>query len=315
VKLATFLRADDGTPRLGAVVDGDRSVIDLSAEHIRRHGAAASELRSMQDLVESGPRGLDLARAAAGQSDAEFLPLADVRLLAPLPLPVQIRDCMCFEGHLVGSMEAAARMSGGAASPRQLAMHEVFKQRPIYYKANRFATAGTDTDVHWPPYSKLMDYELEMGCVLGRTGKNITKGEAPGYIFGFTIFNDFSARDTQRAEMECGLGPSKSKDFDNANVFGPWIVTADEFDPYNAEMTVRINGDVRSIGHSSSMNYKFEDLISFISQSETLHTGEILCSGTVGGGCGFEQGRLLESGDVVELEIAGIGRIRNRIVT
>ena len=114
--------------------------------------------------------------------------------------------------------------------------------------------------------------------------------------------------------MESGLGPSKSKDFDNANVFGPWIVTADAFDPYAAAMTVRINGEVRSTGSSSTMTYRFEDLIAFISRSETLHAGEILCSGTVGGGCGLEQGKLLQSGDVVELDIEGIGKLRNTII-
>jgi 2-keto-4-pentenoate hydratase/2-oxohepta-3-ene-1,7-dioic acid hydratase in catechol pathway len=165
----------------------------------------------------------------------------------------------------------------------------------------------------WPPYSKLMDYELEMGCIIGRPGRDIRREDAASHIFGFTIFNDLSARDTQRLEMESGLGPSKSKDFDNANVLGPWIVTADDFAVYDAEMTVRVNGELRSAGSSSTMTYKFEDLISFISQHETLHAGEILCSGTVGGGCGLEAGRLLESGDLVELTIAGIGTLRSRI--
>jgi 2-keto-4-pentenoate hydratase/2-oxohepta-3-ene-1,7-dioic acid hydratase in catechol pathway len=220
---------------------------------------------------------------------------------------------MCFEGHLVGSMQAAARFNGGQVSERSLAMQRVFHERPIYYKANRFAVCGPDVDIMWPPYSKLMDYELEMGCIIGRPGRDIRREDAASHIFGFTIFNDLSARDTQRLEMESGLGPSKSKDFDNANVLGPWIVTADDFAVYDAEMTVRVNGELRSAGSSSTMTYKFEDLISFISQHETLHAGEILCSGTVGGGCGLEAGRLLESGDLVELTIAGIGTLRSRI--
>ena len=132
-------------------------------------------------------------------------------------------------------------------------------------------------------------------------------------IFGFMIFNDFSARDTQGMEMESGLGPSKSKDFDGANAMGPWIVTIDEFYPDSAVMTVRVNGEVRSIGNSSSMTVKFEDLIAFISTSETLHAGEILGSGTVGGGCGLEAGKLLADGDVIELEVEGIGTLRNTV--
>jgi 2-keto-4-pentenoate hydratase/2-oxohepta-3-ene-1,7-dioic acid hydratase in catechol pathway len=192
-------------------------------------------------------------------------------------------------------------------------MHEVFKLRPIYYKANRFAVVGHDAEIHWPPYSKLMDYELEMGCVIGTTGRDISREDARSHIFGFTIFNDFSARDTQGMEMESGLGPSKSKDFDNANVLGPWIVTIDEFYPDDAAMTVRVNGEVRSSGRSNTMTVKFEDLIAFISTSETLHAGEILGSGTVGGGCGLEAGKLLADGDVIELDIEGIGVLRNKV--
>lgn len=172
-----------------------------------------------------------------------------------------------------------------------------------------------DYHVRWSAYSKLMDYELEMTMVLGQTGVNIDRDDAGAYVFGYTIFNDLSARDTQFAEMVGGLGPTKGKDFDGANVLEPCIVTADEFDPYAARMTVRVNGEVRSEGDSRTMRYRFEDLIAYISRDETLHAGEILCSGTVGGGCGMEQGRLLESGDVVELEIEGIGVLRNRIVS
>ena len=192
-------------------------------------------------------------------------------------------------------------------------MHDVFNLRPIYYKANRFAVTGPDTDVQWPAYSKVMDYELEMACVLGRTGKDISVATADEFIFGYSIFNDFSARDTQAVEMGSFLGPSKSKDFDNANALGPCIVTVDEFDASDARMTVRINGEVRSQGSSKTMKYRFRDLISFISTSETLHAGEVLCSGTVGGGCGAEQGKLLADGDTVELEIEGIGVLRNRV--
>ena len=159
-----------------------------------------------------------------------------------------------------------------------------------------------------------MDYELEIGMVLGRTGVKISREQAGEYIFGYTIFNDLSARDTQLLEMEGQLGPTQGKDFDGGNVFGPCIVTADEFSPDDARMTVRVNGEVRSEGRSGDMMYSFEDLIAYISRDETLYAGEILGSGTVGGGCGLEAGKLLESGDVVELEIEGIGSLRNRII-
>lgn len=312
MRLATFTTEAGGEPKVGALSADAASLIDLDAESQRLNGETLAALFSMQALIESGEAGLSAARDIAQRGRADH-PLDGVRLLAPLPRPVQIRDCMCFEGHLVGSMQAAARFNGGQVSERSLAMQRVFHERPIYYKANRFAVCGPDVDITWPPYSKLMDYELEMGCIIGRPGRDIRREDAASHIFGFTIFNDLSARDTQRLEMESGLGPSKSKDFDNANVLGPWIVTADDFAVYDAEMTVRVNGEVRSAGSSSTMTYKFEDLISFISQHETLHAGEILCSGTVGGGCGLEAGRLLESGDLVELTIAGIGTLRSRI--
>ena len=312
MRLATFTTKAGGEPRVGVLSADTASLIDLDAESRRLNGETLAAFSSMQALIESGEAGLSAARDIAQRGRADH-PLDGVRLLAPLPRPVQIRDCMCFEGHLVGSMQAAARFNGGQVSERSLAMQRVFHERPIYYKANRFAVCGPDVDIMWPPYSKLMDYELEMGCIIGRPGRDIRREDAASHIFGFTIFNDLSARDTQRLEMESGLGPSKSKDFDNANVLGPWIVTADDFAVYNAEMTVRVNGELRSAGSSSTMTYKFEDLIAFISQHETLYAGEILCSGTVGGGCGLEAGRLLESGDLVELTIAGIGTLRSRI--
>ena len=160
-----------------------------------------------------------------------------------------------------------------------------------------------------------IDYELELACVIGAGGRDISREDAASHIFGFTIFNDASARDAQMAEMAGQVGPAKGKDFDTGNVFGPWIVTREELgDPYSLEMVARVNGEEWSRGSSASMHHRFEDLIAFVSRAETLHPGEILGSGTVGSGCGLEQGRFLSSGDVVELEIEGIGTLRNRFV-
>jgi 2-keto-4-pentenoate hydratase/2-oxohepta-3-ene-1,7-dioic acid hydratase in catechol pathway len=313
MKLATFTTQQDPKPRVGVVTDKDRAIVDLALA-LSQAGSDPSVAGSMQDVIEGGPDCLAMIRTAIDSYLGHVLQIGEVRLLAPLPRPVQIRDCMCFEEHLVGSSQAAMRLTGqNQPSERSRKMHEIFKVRPIYYKANRMAVVGPDTQIHWPAYSKLMDYELEMGCVIGKTGRDISRNDARAHIFGFMIFNDFSARDTQGMEMESGLGPSKSKDFDGANAMGPWIVTIDEFYPDSAVMTVRVNGEVRSIGNSSSMTVKFEDLIAFISTSETLHAGEILGSGTVGGGCGLEAGKLLAHGDVIELEVEGIGTLRNKV--
>jgi 2-keto-4-pentenoate hydratase/2-oxohepta-3-ene-1,7-dioic acid hydratase in catechol pathway len=313
MKLATYTTQQDPIPRVGVVTNGDSAIVDL-AMALSLAGFDPRVAGSMQDVIDGGADCLTMIRSAIANFAGDAVPISEARLLAPLPRPIQIRDCMCFEEHLVGSSQAAMRLAGlTEPTERSRKMHEIFKVRPIYYKANRLAVIGPDTDVHWPPYSKVMDYELEMGCVISKSGRDISREDARSHIFGFLIFNDFSARDTQGMEMESGLGPSKSKDFDGANAMGPWIVTSDEFYPDSAAMTVRVNGEVRSVGNCSTMTVKFEDLIAFISRSETLHAGEILGSGTVGGGCGLEAGKLLADGDVIELEVEGIGVLRNRV--
>jgi len=313
MKLATFSTPTDSFPRVGIVTGDGSAIVDLAVA-LSQAGFDPKAARSMQDVIEGGQDCLATIRTAIEAYAGDPLAIGVVTLHAPLPRPMQIRDCMCFEEHLVGSTQAVMRLSGQIEpSERSRKMREIFKVRPIYYKANRMAVVGPDAEVHWPAYSTMMDYELEMGCVIGKTGRDISRDDARAHIFGFMIFNDFSARDTQGMEMESGLGPSKSKDFDGANAMGPWIVTIDEFYPDSAVMTVRVNGEVRSIGNSSSMTVKFEDLIAFISTSETLHAGEILGSGTVGGGCGLEAGKLLADGDVIELEVEGIGTLRNTV--
>lgn len=176
------------------------------------------------------------------------------------------------------------------------------------------AVIGTEQDIVWPRYANFLDYELEFAAVIGRRGGDIPRERAREHIFGYTIFNDVSARDYQMKEMSGSLGPAKGKDFDTANVLGPCIVTADEIDPYAQTMVARINGEEWSRGSSSTMKHRFEDCIAHVSQCETLWPGEILGSGTVGGGSGMELGRMLSPGDLIELELGDIGVLRNRIV-
>jgi 2-keto-4-pentenoate hydratase/2-oxohepta-3-ene-1,7-dioic acid hydratase in catechol pathway len=196
-----------------------------------------------------------------------------------------------------------------------LSVPQTFYDQPIYYKANRFSVVGHDHDVIWPRYSNFMDFELEFGVYIGKPAKDVAKEAARDHIFGYTIFNDFTARDAQTAEMGGSLGPAKGKDFDTANPMGPCLVTADEFgDPYDKMMICRVNGEEWGRGSTSTMHWSFEQLIEHISASETIHSGEFLGSGTVGNGCGLEHMRFLSPGDVVELEVDGIGILRNRIV-
>jgi 2-keto-4-pentenoate hydratase/2-oxohepta-3-ene-1,7-dioic acid hydratase in catechol pathway len=192
---------------------------------------------------------------------------------------------------------------------------EVYRRQPIYYITNRFNVIGPEETVRWPRYSQYMDFELELAAVIGKGGKDIGVGEAGNHIFGYTIFNDFSARDAQLVEMQGMLGPAKGKSFDMGNAMGPWIVTRDEIpDVARVKATARINGKTYVEDDCSAMLHSFEEMIAFVSRDETLHPGEVFGSGTVGNGCGLEHFRFLEDGDVVELEFEGIGILRNRVV-
>jgi 2-keto-4-pentenoate hydratase/2-oxohepta-3-ene-1,7-dioic acid hydratase in catechol pathway len=167
--------------------------------------------------------------------------------------------------------------------------------------------------VLWPSFTEKFDYELEIAFVIGKTGRNIQPGQARDYIAGFTVMNDFSARDMQRKEMKVRLGPAKGKDWCTA--IGPVLVTMDEIgDPYNLRMTARVNGELWSEGNTGSIFWKFEEMIEFVSRDETIHPGELIGSGTVGSGCGLELDRWMKPGDVVELEIEKIGVLRNQVV-
>jgi 2-keto-4-pentenoate hydratase/2-oxohepta-3-ene-1,7-dioic acid hydratase in catechol pathway len=311
--------------RLGAL-DGDQ-VIDLQAAHAAKAGEAAPALTSMQALIEASEAGMALARSAlTSAGEAARHALAETTLLSPLPCPVQMRDFLCFETHMRQAGDAVARLTALASPDPEAALADlarvgsrpippVWYQQPIYYKCNRFAVQGTGADVHWPAYSKVMDYELEIAAVIGRQGRDIAKEDAASHVFGFTIFNDFSARDAQAKEMSGPLGPAKGKDFDGANILGPCIVTPDEIDDlYDLTMTARVNGEEWSRGNTGTIHWSFDDIISFLSAGETLYPGEVLGSGTVGNGCGLESLRFLKHGDVVELEIDQIGVIRNRVL-
>lgn len=308
MKLCTFLRKD-GTPAVGAVDTADGTILDLAAA--AGEGAAVAPFASMLDLIDAGPAGLAEARALVAAGKGPKVALASTRLLAPLPEPRQMRDCMVFEEHLINARARTAERLGREPA----SIPKIWYERPIYYKANRFAVTGPDTDVVWPSYSKLMDYECEMACVIGRGGKDIAPEKAMEHVFGFTIFNDLSARDAQAAEMQVMLGPSKGKDFDNANVLGPWIVTMDEIgDVHNLKMEARVNGERWGGGTSAKMQHKWPAIIAYISRGETIRPGEVIGSGTVGTGCGLELGRFLKDGDRVELEIENIGVLRTRVL-
>jgi len=326
MKLVTF-RSGRGAPRAGVLLGGGDQVLDLQAAHRARHGRGHRHLASVLAIVEGGEPALDLARAlAAAPVESAIVPRGRVRLEAPIPCPPQMRDFLCFEKHLVQAFEAARKLRARSAPDPAAALAEMeargilavpqtWYERPIFYHPNRFSVCGHEAEVPWPSYCELLDFELEFGCYIGKPGKDIPRERAREHIFGYTIFNDFSARDEQTREMPGQLGPGKGKDFDNANAMGPCLVTADELaDPYRLEMSVRVNGEEWGRGNSRDMRWKFEDCIAHAARAETLHPGEFFGSGTVGDGCGLEHLRFLKPGDVVELEVEGIGVLRNRVV-
>ena len=325
MKLVTFV-PPSGAPRAGALIDETRTVVDLAAAYRGTFGQSATDLEQVLAMIEGGDNSLDRAYETLKKNPSEHTyQLADIRLLAPIPRPPQMRDCLCFELHLVQAFNAARQLRANNSPDPAAALAEMertgvlrvpstFYEQPIYYKCNRFAVIGSDEDVLWPSYSRVLDFELEFGCFIKKAAKDVPAASARDYIFGYTIFNDFTARDAQTEEMGGQLGPAKGKDFDTANAMGPCLVTADEMkDPYNLTMVARVNGEEWGRGKSDSMHWSFEDLIAWISRSETIYPGEFLGSGTVGNGCGLEQMRFLQPDDTVELEVEGIGTLRNTI--
>jgi fumarylacetoacetate (FAA) hydrolase len=254
---------------------------------------------------------------------------SEVRLLAPIPEPPSVRDFYAFEQHVKT-----------ARAKRNLGMIPEWYEIPVFYFSNPAAINGPDDPIAYPKGTHWLDYELEIACVIGKGGKDISVEEAASYIAGYTIMNDWSARDVQRKEMLMSLGPAKGKDF--ATSLGPWLVTPDELtgkrsgsgttERYDLTMLTRVNGQELSRGNFKDIYYSFPQLIAHASMNVWLKPGDVIGSGTVGTGClleltpppdapttpgspiSREQLRWLQRGDVVEMEIDGLGILRNTIV-
>ncbi len=286
MKLATF--RSGGREKIGLVHSSDSRLFDL-AKASDRDGQGNPAFASMLQLIDAGPAALDQARTLfdkSGKDESLSENVAGAQILAPIPEPRQMRDGMSFPLHILqaprGQLKLAARAKNDMAELARLnaeplgELPEIYRKQPIYYITNRFSVRGTDTTVKWPRYSKVMDYELEFGIVTKNKGANIPASKAADHIFGYTIFNDFSARDAQRIEMEGRLGPAKGKSFDGGNVMGPWIVTPDEIgDPYKLKMEVRVNGKMRSQGVSDGMLFSFEEIIAHVTQGRNLDARRI----------------------------------------
>ncbi|MFC3574225.1 fumarylacetoacetate hydrolase family protein [Streptomyces yaanensis] len=289
-----------------------------SAGVVGEHGLhALPGTTTVLDLVRAGlPAALEAGAAALDNSSPT--PIDSVRLLPPLEPPT-VRDFAAFEEHVEGVVRSVS--GGGVVVPE-------WYEAPAFYFTNPYALIGAHDDVPVPPGSHVLDFELEVATVIGKDGASLTPEEARDHVFGYTVLNDWSARDLQGREMKVGLGPAKGKDF--ATTLGPWLVTADELDAYRddegflqLDMRVSVNGTEVGQDLLSNMSWMFEELISYASRGTWVKAGDVLGSGTCGnGGClGELWGRRgtrtpppLEPGDIVEMTVEGIGSIRNRVV-
>ncbi|MHC1560272.1 fumarylacetoacetate hydrolase family protein [Actinomycetospora sp. C-140] len=293
MKIASTLH--DGTARVGVVVD----------DHVHVLSGAATVL----DLLRDGT----LLEAGADALRARPVALADARLLAPLEPPT-VRDFVAFEEHVEG-------MRSGTGVP------DAWYDAPTFYFSNPYATLGPADDVPVPPGCAVLDFELEVGVVIGRTGRDVGPADGWGHVAGLTILNDWSARDVQSREMQVGLGPAKGKD--TATTLGPWLVTADEFSPdaegfLDLAMTASVDGRVVGEDLLSNMGWPLGDLVAYASRGTEVRPGDVLGSGTCGhGGClGELWGRgathedlpPLGPGSEVSLTVEGIGTLTSHVV-
>lgn len=328
MKYLTFANPDDiRNPCLGVLID--ETVVDLTELRTWAQGARAIPTENLPEsliaLIFAGPstwnyvhklvstlKDEDPLRLKGAQRKPVGHALNQVVLYPPLPNPESLRDFFAFETH-----------AKNVYAIRGKEVPQEWYQFPVFYFSNPHAIFGPGSAIPYPPQSQALDYELEVACVIGKTGIDIPIEEAVDHIFGFTIFNDWSARDIQRKEMRVGLGPAKSKDF--ASSLGPWIITPDELQDhatdrpgvYDLAMIARINGEERTHGNWKDIHYSFAEMIARASQGVYLLPGEVIGSGTVGYGSLLEitqgEGPWLKPGDIVELEIDKLGVLSNQV--
>jgi 2-keto-4-pentenoate hydratase/2-oxohepta-3-ene-1,7-dioic acid hydratase in catechol pathway len=302
----------DGTEaRIIAARDPADSWVDVRrAERLRLERAGASSMAarriaeaavpgSMTMAIEAGPVFEAALTAAMESLRAGDAHVESPRFIAPLD-PCVYRDFMVFEQHFSFGYRW-----------RKLEVPKVLYEFPVSYLGGIHGFIGPDEEVPWPHYTQHMDYELELGIIIGSRGKDLKPEEAGDYVFGFTILNDFSARDIQAREMTAGLGPSKGKHF--ASGLGPWIATPDEIPASGLRMAARLNGTSVAETSSAEMIWSVEEIVAWASAGEWLAPGMLFGSGTANGGSGIELGKKLSPGDVIELEIERLGILRNAI--
>ena len=322
MRLVSFSRKGIPERALGSWV-GER-ILDLSAaaEAVAPGLDERGRLRTLDGLIQDWEQGLPLARTIAdraaeakGATLEKLAPAfhlaAQVTLHPPVSRPGAFRDFYGFEAHVKN-----ARARRGLDVPPE------WYQFPAFYFSNPGAFLGHGASVKRPASTQALDYELEIACVIGVRARDVAPDRWRGVVAGFTILNDWSARDVQRSEMAIGLGPAKGKDF--ATSLGPALVTLDELEParrgdhYDLAMEARVGGATLSRGNAKDLHYTFGQMIARASQDVYLFPGDVIGSGTVGTGCILELGTeihpWLTPGDEVTLEIERLGILTNTIV-
>ncbi|GJF33354.1 hydroxylase [Kitasatospora sp. NE20-6] len=290
-----------------AVVEEDGTLYPLPA--VSSLNALLAETDGLPGLLAAGTAALDVP---AGPH------VSRVALLPPLQ-PSSVRDFVAFEEHVEGVRRSVSGAEGVPAA---------WYEAPTFYFGNPYAVIGAHDEVPVPPGSSVLDFELEVAAVIGRQGSDLTPEQARDHIVGYTIFNDWSARDLQSREMQVGLGPCKGKD--TATTLGPYLVTADELEPFRdadghlrLALTAEVNGEVIGRDLLSNMSWTFDDLVAYASRGTTVRPGDVLGSGTCGnGGClaelwgrnGRQDPPPLRPGDTVTLTVQGIGTVSNTVV-
>jgi 2-keto-4-pentenoate hydratase/2-oxohepta-3-ene-1,7-dioic acid hydratase in catechol pathway len=305
VKFVTFEKKD-GTIRAGWLRDQDH-VVDMWEV------SGGTLPNNLLDFLENSDAHLEKVKSLTPftKEHGGLYSLSEIRLQAPLPNPRSFRDFYAFEQHVKSAREN-----------RGLEMIPEWYEIPVFYFSNHLAIKGPGEGIIKPEECNWLDYELEIACIIGKKGRNISAEKAEEYIFGYSILNDWSARDLQRKEMKVGLGPAKGKDFSTS--IGPWIVTKDELEPFkfgkgfDLSMKARVNGVLLSEGNMKDLYYSFAEMIERASAGVTLYPGEVIGSGTVGTGCILELGEKVHSwlvpGDQVEFEIEHLGLLQNEII-
>ncbi|MCX4815614.1 fumarylacetoacetate hydrolase family protein [Streptomyces sp. NBC_01239] len=277
-------------------------------------------VRSLTGLLEAVGGLPGLLDAGSAVLDVPPGPhLSEVRLLPPLQPPT-VRDFVTFEEHVEGVRKS---VDGAAGVPAR------WYAAPTFYFTNPYAVYGPSDDIPMPPGSSALDFELEVAAVVGKEGRDLGPDQARDHIVGYTVFNDWSARDLQTAEMKVGLGPCKGKD--TATTLGPYLVTADELEKYRdadgflrLALTAEINGEVVGKDLLSNMSWTFEEMVAYASRGTVVRPGDVLGSGTCGnGGClaelwgvrGEQDPAPLRPGDTVKLTVEGIGSVSNTVVS